>query len=96
MSKGSVPKGDPRDSSTRVSSWWKNLLPHYKWMFIGFVVALPGIVLTRLSNNPGFELDDVGKFGLLLAGIGFLILLFVALPVSILDWRRGKTGFWHD
>jgi len=79
-----------------VAQWWKGLLPHKKWFYIGLVFMIPGIIMMRLSYNPESGFGSIGMGGFLLSGIAILILLFVAVPLSIKDWREGKTGFWHD
>jgi len=93
-----LPKAPPPKKKILCRLWeyWKGLLPHKKWLAIGFVFAFPGMGMMRLSSNEELGFDSIGVYGLMITGIALVILIFVAVPLSIIDWRRGKTGFWHD
>jgi len=70
--------------------FWNDLHRYQKWLFVGFVLTFPGIGLMRFSYNPDVGFEEIGIFGLLFTMIGLIILIFVAFPISIIDWRKGK------
>jgi len=65
------------------------MLLHDKILVIGFVPFAIGIAFLV------FNLTAISLLGLGFVGIGILIFI-IAIPVSIKEWRQGKTGFWHD
>ncbi len=62
------------------------MLLHDKILVIGFVPFAIGMIFFVIYEN---------SVGLGFVGIGILMFI-IAIPVSIKEWRQGKTGFWHD
>ena len=80
------------------SKFWKDLLPHEKWVGIGFPLMVLGIVLMSIGESvyPDGDTGMIGITSVLLTVVALIILLFVALPLSIKNWRKGRKGFWHE